>query len=1170
MYQLLQDVALLSSCVALLHYYTGITGLFVFILYATAAEIGFSITQSLTFIHKRFALVSEICWNASRLCTPFWRILCSALRAHKSISIERPESSNLEPEVSESDSLAPSDSASSLAEEDREAGIGGLSAPLKALEASRNKCTQAVCSKSASFPLTVHNVSHLERLFRSMAPGHEPDKCSYCACDDTFVRINSREPVRFENELFVGKAFLFVRTKPENPLWAHLFRGRRRMFWIQVQGKFKKEPRGAVFLGGELPSRISLGILTKSVALMVLGIIKKLVGKIHYSFGDSKDQELPHVAFPLYQTVDQFICTPEGQVAPQLGVEDIQETEQARKLRKSVLVGQEAFQVGPTYTFHFHTMYVDLLHWKTVNIPGINDMKLSTFFDSSPLRLVAYDVEFDSNVPRSGGGKHLKFNKRYLFCFEMHFDSSKNADLARAYSGEDESDSESALSAKIASESSSKSHSDLQDATSMQHVISAESAQATMSCSSDSSMLTSSPKAKHRTEWTTDSQERRESAIQHGAAVWRRRELALKWRSSLVTYLFWMEEVDLSCKVRRVYYVYSIQEKGRRANCFCIISVDTLRLLLFRNQNQRNWSLSPPTTRLHSRSHSTSYGTITEEAKQVGQYLELVSKSAHDTVIGLSDDEKEGDDRDSSDQPRRQELVLAELALEASLYELFIQRPRLQDPQYEENMSPASIGVDFEKRDRATMDIAHEGIVYRFHADEFLRQEVLVVTQMRLLFFRAFSHIADSIVRCRDVISVDITSFPFIKEPPYQAIQPLDDAESQLECESIGRSGAADQLFGYCFKIGSLAEEHLICVPTIDARDHWIQVLLQYCKPEAFSRHDAHAIVSICFAPRAPMKPQSRIILNSRALYLSGPTWSHPHDVNAHVTSALRAALGIHHCAFQPAGTSVSSSCPIDVSKMLSFLNAASSLRRIDLVAFHAKSSHEEKLAFYLNLYHLILAHGMLSHGFPQDKQQWNRFVSDLIYMVGVQRVSMSLAEIEHVILRARMKIASIPYINVEDVVRLASDRLKPFGLVHPDFRISFALLMNRSDSSSLYVFEADIIHDQLNQVAKQCLQRHVIVESVKKLIVLPRVCEWYAVDYTSQSISDMAGPGKSARKEQKRETSLYCARKLMGFLHPATLQELQDLLRDDGRIHTKYGHFKYKPKAMLKEETGL
>lgn len=1172
MYDLLQDVAFLSSCVALLHYYVGFTGLFVFILYGTAVEFGFSITQSLKFIQKRFAFVSEIHSSIKRFSPSFLQILCAALRIKTS---PNNASGNLESEVSDSESFTPSDCASSIAETDGEAEVHQFDA-LEAVKSSRSKSAPAVCSNSATSPLTVHNISHLkEHLDQSMAPGHailDSAKCSHCACSDTFVRINSREPVHFENEFFDGNAYLFVRTKPESPLWAHLFQGRRRMFWIQVQGRFKQEPRGVVYLGGELPWRISLGIFTKSVALMVLGIIKKLVGKIHYSFGDSKNHELPHIAFPLFQTVDQFTCTPKGQLAPQLGVQVIQETEQAQKHRKSVPVGQETFKVGPTYTFHFHTMYVDLHHWKTVNIPGINDMKLSTFFNSSPLRLVAYDVEFGSNGIQSGGGKHLKCDKRYLFCFEMHFDSSKNTDVARAYSDEEESDSDSVVSGKIASESSSKSHLDPQDAASIRHVISAESAQATISCSSDSSMLTSSPKAiapKHRIEKTTSSQTQKEHAIQHGAAVWRRRELALKWRSTSVAYLFWMEEVDLSCKVRRVYYVFSIKEKGGRENCFCIMSVDTLRLLLFRNQNQRYWSLTPPTTRLHSRSHSISYGTITEEAKQVGQYLELVSTSSHDAVIGLSDDEKEADDRDTTDQPRTQALVLAELALEASLYELSIQRPRLQDTQWKENMSPASIGVDFEKRDRATMNIAHEGIVYRFYADEFLRQEVLVVTRKRLLFFRAFSHIADSIVRCRDVIAVEGCLFPFMKESAAQLKQSLADTEKceLQECESAGTSDTLDQPFGYCFKIGTLAEEHLICVGTIDARDHWIRVLLQYCTPEAFSRQDACTIVPICFASRAPLKPQSRIILNSRSLYPSGATVSFPKDVTAHIASALRAALEIHQCAFETARTSPSSTCLLYVSKPLEFLKAASSLRQIDLVAFHKSSNHEEKLSFYLNLYHLILAHGMLSHGFPQDKQQWNRFFSEMGYMVGIQRVSLSLAEIEHVILRARMKMASIPYVNVEDVVCLASDRLKPFALVHPDFRISFALVMNRSDSSNLCIFEAEKIHEQLNQVAKEYLQRHVVVESVKKLIILPRVCEWYAVDYTSQSINDMAGNGKSARREQKREISLYCARKLMGFLHPATLQELQDLLKDDSCIHTRYGHFKYKPKSMLKEE---
>lgn len=54
------------------------------------------------------------------------------------------------------------------------------------------------------------------------------------------MEMNSRTPIAFETELFTGRALFLVRTQPEDPHYVALFAGKRRMFWIQVQGRFKR------------------------------------------------------------------------------------------------------------------------------------------------------------------------------------------------------------------------------------------------------------------------------------------------------------------------------------------------------------------------------------------------------------------------------------------------------------------------------------------------------------------------------------------------------------------------------------------------------------------------------------------------------------------------------------------------------------------------------------------------------------------------------------------------------------------------------------------------------------------------------------------------------------------------------------------------------------------
>ncbi|CAN0441163.1 unnamed protein product, partial [Ectocarpus sp. 8 AP-2014] len=46
---------------------------------------------------------------------------------------------------------------------------------------------------------------------------------------------------------------------------------------------------------------------------LLLSFGQKLNRRLHYSFGDKDNAELPHISFPLLTSVDSLVCTPEGQ-----------------------------------------------------------------------------------------------------------------------------------------------------------------------------------------------------------------------------------------------------------------------------------------------------------------------------------------------------------------------------------------------------------------------------------------------------------------------------------------------------------------------------------------------------------------------------------------------------------------------------------------------------------------------------------------------------------------------------------------------------------------------------------------------------------------------------------------------------------------------------------------
>jgi len=57
-----------------------------------------------------------------------------------------------------------------------------------------------------------------------------------------------------------------------------------------------------------------------------------------------------------------------------------------------------------------------LLTWKTVNLPGIKDIDLHTFWGDMPLYIVAYDLV---KGPEKNEIRHLQQQKRYFFKFKL-------------------------------------------------------------------------------------------------------------------------------------------------------------------------------------------------------------------------------------------------------------------------------------------------------------------------------------------------------------------------------------------------------------------------------------------------------------------------------------------------------------------------------------------------------------------------------------------------------------------------------------------------------------------------------------------------------------------------------------------------------------------------------
>eukprot|EP01006_Ploeotia_vitrea_P009073 TRINITY_DN21366_c0_g1_i1.p2 TRINITY_DN21366_c0_g1~~TRINITY_DN21366_c0_g1_i1.p2 ORF type:complete len:114 (-),score=58.70 TRINITY_DN21366_c0_g1_i1:28-369(-) len=84
-----------------------------------------------------------------------------------------------------------------------------------------------------------------------------------------------------------------------------------------------------------------------------------------------------------------------------------------------------SFAPGNTYSMSFHGKNLDFFQWKSVNVPGLRDLDLSTFWAQLPVRLVAYELEpGPKGLAADMDSDHTQSRKHYFFNFELQHDNN--------------------------------------------------------------------------------------------------------------------------------------------------------------------------------------------------------------------------------------------------------------------------------------------------------------------------------------------------------------------------------------------------------------------------------------------------------------------------------------------------------------------------------------------------------------------------------------------------------------------------------------------------------------------------------------------------------------------------------------------------------------------------
>jgi hypothetical protein len=169
------------------------------------------------------------------------------------------------------------------------------------------------------------------------------------------------------------------------------------------------------------------------------------------------------------------------------------------------------------------------------------------------------------------------------------------------------------------------------------------------------------------------------------------------------------------------------------------------------------------------------------------------------------------------------------------------------------------------------------------------------------------------------------------------------------------------------------------------------------------------------------------------------------------------------------------------------FLKLSSNLKNLDLAVI---AGREEKIPFWINLYNVLVIHGVIALGVRDSvKEVWN-FFRRVHYQIGEHFFSPE--DIEHGILRANRR----PPYSLLRRFRAGDPRLN--FIVEPlDPRIHFTLVCGSSSCPFIDVYTPENLEEELNIAAAAFLNGGgVIIDRERHLVSLSRIFKWYGRDF--------------------------------------------------------------------------
>jgi hypothetical protein len=155
--------------------------------------------------------------------------------------------------------------------------------------------------------------------------------------------------------------------------------------------------------------------------------------------------------------------------------------------------------------------------------------------------------------------------------------------------------------------------------------------------------------------------------------------------------------------------------------------------------------------------------------------------------------------------------------------------------------------------------------------------------------------------------------------------------------------------------------------------------------------------------------------------------------------------------------------------------------------------THEERLAFWVNLYNAIVVHGIADLGITSSVREVPNFFSHICYQIGPHTFSPD--EIEHGVLRSNAR----PPHRIFTAFKRNDPRSR-FALEQGDPRIHFALVCGSRSCAPIRFYEAGSIDEQLEKATMSFVNSsEVVLVPEENKILLSQVFNWYQRDFGSK-----------------------------------------------------------------------